>query len=382
MSPRSGLTRPRVALLLVICTGVVAGCGGDDDSTTTSSGTAKGTRTAAAAHAELDALINGEGYKSPPPGPAAQPDKRVWVLSCSEATTNCSVAAASAMEAGKALGWKMTLFDVKFDPARAVQGVRQAIAAKADGIVTYLSDCAPFKQALSEARKAGVKTSTAESLDCPTPLYDAIVSYSQGPFPDWLAKWGGAQATAAIAATDGKAKAIVPYATDVPTSKLYFDGVKAGLDKCSDCETYPVEITTADFGAGVQQKVGLALVKHPDANAIILAADALLSGGVHAALRSSGRADDIALILGEGDPAVMSGLRDGKIKGTGIGIPEDWEGYSSIDNLNRLFAGKEPAGSGIGLQAFDTDNNVPHSGGYAAPIDFRQAYNAAWSAGE
>lgn len=382
MSPRPGFMRPRTALLLVICAGFAAGCGGDDDSTTTSSSTANTTPTTAATQAALDSLIKGEGYENPPGGPAAQPGKSVWVLSCSEATTNCGVAAASAMEAGKALGWKMTLYDVKFDPARAVQGVRQAIAAKADGIVTYLSDCAPFKQALSDARKAGVKTSTAESLDCPTPLYDAIVSYTQGPFPDWNAKWAAAQATAAIAVTDGKAKVLVPYATDVPTSKSYFDAVKAELDKCADCETYPVEITTADFGAGVQQKVGQALVKHPDANAITLAADALLSGGVDAALRSSGKANDIALVLGEGDPAVMTGLRDGKIKGTGIGIPEDWEGYSSIDNLNRLFAGEEPANSGIGLQAFDPDNNVPDSGGYAAPIDFRQAYEGTWSAGQ
>lgn len=381
MRTRARLTRPRAATLLVICAGLVAGCG-DDEPTTTSNGTTNTTAPTAELQADLDALFKGEGYENPPSGgPAGQADKNVWVLSCSEATTNCSVAAGAAMEAGEALGWDMTLYDVKFDPARGVQGVRQAIADKADGIVTYLSDCAPFKQALSEAREASVKTSTAESLDCPTPLYDAIVSYSQGPFTEWLAQWGEAQATATIAATDGKAKVLVPYATDVPTSKLYYEGVKAGLDRCSDCETYPVEITTADFGAGVQQKVGQELVKRPDANAIVLAADALLSGGVDGALRSSGRAEDIALILGEGDPAVMSALRGGKIEGTGIGIPEDWEGYSSIDNLNRLFGGQEPANSGIGLQAFDADHNVPPEGGYMAPIDFRQAYKDAWSAG-
>jgi ribose transport system substrate-binding protein len=305
------------------------------------------------------------------------------VLSCSQATTNCSVFADAAMAAGRALGWNMTLYDVKYDPSRAVQGVRQAIAAKADGIVTYLADCPAFQQALGLAHSAGVRTSTAESLQCTKPpMYDSIVSYAQGPYPAWLAAWGAAQAQTAIAGTHGNAHVIAVTASDVPTTVPYLAGVKSGIAKCAACDLYDLSITTADIGAGLQQKLGEALLKHPDANVVLIPADALLAGGVEAALRAAGRWNAMFLALGEGDPTVMADLRNGTIKdGIGVGIPEDWEAESAIDNLNRLFGGATPVSSGIGLQAFDATHNVPASGGYQAPIDFSAAYRKIWGPG-
>lgn len=361
------------ALALAVGVAVVmTACGSSGGGTETGSASAS-------VSAEMNRLFKGVGYEKPDtPGPKPE-SKRVWVLSCNQGTTNCNLFANAAMEAGEALGWEMTLYDVKYDPSRAVQGVRQAIAAKADGIITYLADCGLFKQALSEARAAGVKTSTAESLECPEPLYDAVVSYSQGTYPEWLADWGAAQATTAIAGTDGEAKVIAVTASDIPTTKPYLGGVERRLAKCDACELYSVPITTADFGAGVQQKVGQALIEHPDANVILIPADALLTGGIEAALRASGRANDIFLALGEGDPAAMEALRDGTIQqGTGVGIPAGWEGWSAADNLNRVFAGDKPVDSGIGLQAFNAEHNLPPSGGYVPPIDYRAAYEQIW----
>ena len=55
-----------------------------------------------------------------------------------------------------------------------------------------------------------------------------------------------------------------------------------------------------------------------------------------------------------------------------------WEGYQTIDNLVRLFAGEPPAGSGIGLQVYDLEHNIPADGGYRPPVDFKAAYREAW----
>lgn len=361
--------------LAAACTVAVAACGGS------SGGGGNGGSASAANGQQMAALFRGMGYATPStPGPKPT-HKRVWVLSCNQGTTNCSVFANAAMEAGRKLGWDMSLYDVRYDPSRAVQGVRQAIAAKADGIVTYLADCGTFEQALADARAAGVKTSTAESLDCATPHYDAVVSYAQGTYPRWLGEWGAAQSTTAIAGTGGDAKMISVTASDLPTTKPMLAGIERGLAACSSCKHYPIDITTADFGAGVQQKLGEALIKHPDANAVELPADALLTGGVEAALRAAGRWNDMFLALGEGDPAAMAGLRDGTIKhATGVGIPAEWEAYSAIDNLNRVFGGAKPVSSGIGLQAFDAHHNLSSSGGYRAPLDFKAAYEKLWRA--
>ena len=134
----------------------------------------------------------------------------------------------------------------------------------------------------------------------------------------------------------------------------------------------------ADLGSPLQQKVQEALVQHPDANAIAFPADAMLSAGIEAGLRGAGRYDDIFIGLGEGDPAVMDKIRNGTLEGAGVGVATDWEAYAAMNNLNRLFQGEEPVSSGIGLQAFDQDNNIPPSGIYKPPIDFRPAYLSAW----
>ena len=62
----------------------------------------------------------------------------------------------------------------------------------------------------------------------------------------------------------------------------------------------------------------------------------------------------------------------------GVGTPARWEGFAGIDALLRLFAGDPVAGSGIGLQVFDADHNLPAEGRYVPPVDFESAYKKAW----
>src|SRR5207244_3512101 len=47
-----------------------------------------------------------------------------------------------------------------------VDGIRQAIAAKADGIILWAVDCAPVKAPLQDAKKAGIPVVGWEAIDC------------------------------------------------------------------------------------------------------------------------------------------------------------------------------------------------------------------------
>jgi ribose transport system substrate-binding protein len=61
--------------------------------------------------------------------------------------------------------------------------------------------------------------------------------------------------------------------------------------------------------------------------------------------------------------------------------PSDWTGWAAVDTLNNLFQGKAPAFSGLGWQLVDPAHNLPASGPWVSPIDFKAIYKKAWGVG-
>jgi len=372
--------RGALALAIAASAALLAGCG---DSSSSSSSTERSGASTAAATADLQPLFEGEGYAAPAvDGPAPKPGKHVYVISCGENQSTCNVASAAAVAAAKSIGWRTTLVDSRSDPTEMTNGIRRAIAARADGVIAYGIDCPVVKQALAEARSAGLRTAAAESSQCAEGGYDTVVTYAQGDFPRWFAAFGAAQAKALIANTDGSAKTIVLHETDVPDLEFAYRGFLDEYATCDGCEiAATIDFASGDFGSKLEQKVQQALVQHPDANAVYLPYDAVLDVGAMAALRASGRLPKLTLALAEGQSSTMAALRDGTFRGAGVGVPQVWEAYQSVDDLVRSFAGASQVRSGIGIQAYDADHNLPDSGPWQPPIDFRAAYAERWGAG-
>src|SRR5580658_279464 len=93
------------------------------------------------AQRQVDLAYKGTDRALPASAPKPQPGKVVWIISPGQIGESASIPTNAAKEAGEAVGWKMTLFDGQLDPSRFVAGVRQAIAAKADGIILDAIDC-------------------------------------------------------------------------------------------------------------------------------------------------------------------------------------------------------------------------------------------------
>jgi len=223
---------------------------------------------------------------------------------------------------------------------------------------------------------------TAESLQCDNNTgYDHIVEYSQGDFPTWWGAYGAAGADLLISGTNGRAKVIVIDETDIPSRVYTNEGYRTELAKCPQCKTVAtVEFTVADVGSALQQKLQQSLVQHPDANAVWMPFD-IVAGGVGAALRSSGRAKELFVDIAEAQEASLNDIRNGVYQGGGVALATEWEAYASIDALNHLFAGQRPVSSGIGLQIFDDSHNMPSSGRWQPPVDYKTAYTRAWGVG-
>jgi ribose transport system substrate-binding protein len=379
MKTRSGWG---LAVSLMIVGLLVAACGSTSNGTTT---TAASGGLVTSSKQRVESLYRGT-YEPPAAAPHPQAGRKILLLSCGQSVSTCAVGVDGARRAAQAMGWQTTVFDTKSDPNQAAAGIRQAIVAHEDGVFMYALDCRIMKQALREAQQAKLPVVAAESLDCDygnsgaKPLFAGAVTYVEGDYERWIGEYGKAQAQYVIANTDRKAKVIIFAQDDLLGPVIQQNAEYAEFKRCTGCTVYPVTFTLADFSnGGLQQKAQQALLKHPDANAVIVQYDAVLQSGVSAAVQSSGRR--MLVIAAEGAPATMDAVRSGKVT-AGLGIPIAGEGFAGVDILNRLFHGQKQTHSGIGLELYDKAHNTPASGGWQPPGNFEGEYLKAWGVGK
>jgi ribose transport system substrate-binding protein len=282
----------------------------------------------------------------------------------------------------------MTLFDGQLDPSRFVSGIRQAIAAKADGIILDAIDCALVKQALVEARAAKTKTVAYYALDCDDPsvkgepLYDGNVNFGSdfGDYASLTRAWGAVKADWIIVKTLGRAKVVQFKQDQFLVVKYIREGFEQELAKCTTCEMVKtVDFTLADLGPMLQQKAQGALLQHPEANAVHVPYDTPMHLGIGAAVLESGRNDQLEVIAGEGFPSNIQLIRENRGQDAANAFPATWTGYAAVDTLNSIFHGQKPQDSGIGYKLIDREHNLPPPGkGYEPEKDFKSAYRKAW----
>lgn len=332
---------------------------------------------------ELEKLYKGT-YTKPVGGPVKPPPgKDVWVVSTGQSIETAQDASKGMEEAGKKLGWKVTVFDGKFESSREITGIEQAIASGAEGIVLLYVDCAPVKSALQQAKAAGVVVVGIESQDCdPSLEYEQKFAGGIG-YIAWEHGWGAAQAAWVIAETKGEAKTIVVPETDLAVTRAGAEGWTEQFDKCPTCEIVDsIEFVGTEFGPPLQQKIEQALNKHPEANSFIPAYDAVMTGGgAAAALRASGRLSELKVMGGEGSVPGIELIYNESGSDACVGIPTAWNGYEAMMVLARAFAGQDPnkGNSGIGWQVCNREHNLPPKGeGYQPPIDYVAAYEELW----
>lgn len=370
------------------CLIALAGC-----SSSSGSGSGEADRGAASAAQErLDALYAGTYQDPPATAPSPQAGKKVWIISYLQAYSASAATAAAAESAATALGWDATVFDAQANPAKAVDGIRQAVSAGADVIMSIYLDCDAIKAGLIAARDAGIARVAVESQDCADQqLFDNVVGYEPGTYDDndgtflnWIAGWQAALADYVIAKTDGAARVVEFAETDSAAVLSQHEGFTKQIQTCKGCEVVAsVEFTAADIGPALQQKAQQAFLQHPDLNAVVVPADAVLTGGVLAAIKSAGLYGKVLIAGGEGGPDVMPMLKSYDGDWAVNALPVAWEGWQSMDAANRILSGEDPvASSGIGYQVVDTDHNLP-DGDQALPtrdgepIDFAGLYRKA-----
>lgn len=341
-----------------------------------------------AAQERLDRWYEGTHRDPPAESPPPMEGTNLWILSCGQAAEGCAVPADAAKEAAEAIGWDVTVFDGKLNPAEYSNGVNSAVAAGADAIVLDVVDCQYAAQALSDAKEAGVMIYGLHSLDCDDPavggepVFDAELTYGEefSNYRELVIGFGGTKADWIIVQTEGQANTIQFNQDELLVVKYIGDGFEETMATCTTCEVTSVEFVLADLGPPLQAKAEQALLQNPDANSIMVPYDSAMTLGISSAIEESGRKDELFVMGGEGFVANIQNARDDKAQDAGTGYGFEWEGWATVDGVNRLLNGEEQVDCGCGFAVWDRDHNFPEEAGvpFQVPVDFRAHYLKIW----
>jgi ribose transport system substrate-binding protein len=384
MSPRRYGLLATSALALVL----VTACGSSPAASPSPSGGGSANYLATA-QAKLTQLY--KGTNTMPDTTLRKPatGKKVVVISAGESSLSSSVPSDAALTAAKALGWDATLYDEKLNPTTAPALIRQAIAAGANGIILDATDCPTAKQALQEAKDHNIKVVPIYAFDCSDPafpgggdaLFSGMINYGSkaNDIDAFTKSYGADQADAVIAATNGQAKVILFNDTEFTVLKYTAQGFTDELAKCGGCSVVDtVDFKAAELGPTLQQKAASALLQHPEANAVKIPYTAAALLGISAAVAQSSKKSGLYVMGGEGFGPELDLIRTDKGCSAVNVISSDWVGWAAADTLNSLFLGQTPADSGIGWTLADKTHNIPASGDFVPPIDYKAAYKKAW----
>ncbi|MGP4025540.1 substrate-binding domain-containing protein [Actinomadura sp. 3N407] len=330
------------------------------------------------------------GYTEPPAdAPKPVSGKDIWIISAWQQVHALVKQAEGVSEAAKVLGWNARVCDGRNNENGGWTGcVRQATAAKADGIVLLAVDCAPVRQALVEAGRAGIKIASYSGFDCDDPTQGGSTALFDVPAQPFAAaptlagfytSLGRLRADTVIAKTEGKAKIVHVSFQDVAMGDYMAKGFTDRIAACGGCEIVgSVKVSPADVPV-IRQKFETTLLKNPQADVVTVDIDHFFVAGVQQALVSANR-PELMVVGGECQIENVDYIRSGKGQQICYGISVGYRAYTTIDALNRSFQGKRPVPGGVGIQLVDESHNMPAPGAeYVGPMDYAGLYKKAWN---
>jgi ribose transport system substrate-binding protein len=351
------------------------------------SSSAKSARTADPfdAKAALKAAYRGT-YSKPPTAPNRAPKgKTVQIVAVGMASPTVAFAANYAVKAARSIGWKVTLYDAKLNPANFPIGVQQGITSKVDAIIGIGLDAGYAATALQQAADAGIKTITVEGWDLDDykssakPVFTEHISFGKRytSFLGAVRAYGAAQAQWTIGAAGGEGTVLNFTNSQYGTLIFMQQGFKAEAARIcpKKCKIVTVPWLAEEFGQKLQAKAQASLLKYPDAKAANGATNP--EQGITQAIAKV--RPGLPMIGGFGLSIDFDALRAGQVTAVDS-WPTEWWAYAAVDTLVSAFNGTKPRDEGLGSAVVDAKHGMPPKGQHWAPrgINVAAAYKKSW----
>jgi ribose transport system substrate-binding protein len=375
---RSTAARARVVLTLAT-TALVAGCGGERPG---------GEKTGAVVNLAAVEREIAEYEAVPafvPPGPAfdavrAARDKTVFEIPITSEVPFIAAVEQGMRQAADAVGARLVVYPNQGEPSQWAQGIRAAIAQKADVITLFAQNPAVLGPQIEQAENAGipvivVRTAGEEEPCQADPNGDV---YGTACVPGPFEQAGRLEADWVIRDSGGKANVLVITSSDARSTVPLLEGLKQEFaDHCPDCRLHFVDVPIPEWAARVQTEVQAALVRDPTIDYLIPIYDSMSQYAVPAILAVDA-AERVKIATFNGTPFVLEMLQENDIVAMDVGENLAWLGWAAMDQAFRLIAGEEPARSEHTPLRVFTDANVDETG---RPPELDKGYGDAFVQG-
>jgi ribose transport system substrate-binding protein len=301
----------------------------------------------------------------------------IWFISPTQATGYAQRVSKAVQAAATAAGMKAEIFDGKAQPDRFNQGIEQAIASKAAGIVTYAINPAVVPTALQKAKAAGIPV-IAAATGVPNPT-DGTVAETVSVD---LNKEGQLMAQYAAATSDCKVNASVTFDPNQKALTTQRDAVKAEFAKlCPDtCSVQEHEMSLATMATQLGSSIQSLLQRQQKIDTVISTFDTA-AFYMAPAIAQTGR--KVNLIATNGLPENLDMVRQGKQAADVSYPPPEYTGWLLTDQLGRAIAGEPTENAELPMQLFDK-SNIPASNDFEilwpGLADYQAAFKAKWTA--
>jgi ribose transport system substrate-binding protein len=341
--------------------------------------------------ANVDAAYAGTSGPLPDSSPAVSPGHDVWVVSAFQQVSGLAKIAEEIQAGAEVLGWTSGVCDGQNDPGVWSTCIRQGVAAGADTLVLAGVDCGATKQALVEAKEAGVTVAGISAFDCSDPsqggsesLFDVSVQYGEGftDVADYFTQVGKLRADYLIATSGGTAQVLHVAFAGVAIGDYIAKGFTEELATCEGCSIVGTVTITPPDVPNLRTMFETGLLQASDATAIVTDLDFMLALGVQQALEATD-IGDTTVLGGECTVDTVAFMRGGGGVQACIGFSNGRTAWSLLDGINRFYHGEEPVPSTIGWQIYDAGNEAdwPAEGEpFEGPVDYREGYSALWAA--
>lgn len=317
-------------------------------------------------------------WTGPTTGPKAVGHKLIVVVSTDQRNGGALGVSEGIQEAGKIIGWDVRVIDGQGSVNARAEGISQAIALHADGLVLDAIDAAEQASAIEPAAKAGIKIVGWHSGPKPGPMPQNHLFTNITTDPLEVAK---AAASYAVADSDGKAGAIIftdsAYAIAIAKSNAMAAVIKA----CSTCKVLSIEDTPLADAANRMPQLTTSLLQRYGAKwTYALSINDLTFDFMAPALQAAGIAGDgapHAISAGDGSVPAFQRIRSGEYQVGTVAEPLRLHGWQEVDELNRAFAGAPPSGYVAPPHLF-IKANIDKDGGPKNIFDPQNGYENAY----
>jgi ribose transport system substrate-binding protein len=302
--------------------------------------------------------------------------KHIWIITSTLAVPFVATIAHGAEAAAKEAGLATTLFDGKGDVSEWNRGLSQAVAQRADGIITVGASPELMKGPMEAARAANIPVVDTLTADQAAPLVPGTFAHVSISFRHS----GELQADYAIAESKGKAHVLILGDNEFPGEVTRVEGMQHEFQTlCPDCVVTVQDTQVGNLGVKLGQLTQTLLRRGPDISLVLPTYDAQ---GIYVvpAIKAANLSSPVEVVGSDAVNGNLDWIRAGNVQIADVGEPDIWAGWAAVDEIARAMLGLPSVEEGIPLRLFVADNlkDVSNDENALFGGDYVAQYRALW----